>query len=121
MGPSHSDRDELAMLSLLRQAALGRAFSPPTDVWSTDAKVVISVEVPGIDETALAVDATPAQLTVRGRRHFGAAAEELDYYHLERSYGEFQCQVALPPGADPQRRTVKLADGVLTVEIPREK
>jgi HSP20 family protein len=121
MGPPSSDRDDLVMLALLRQAALGRAFTPPTDVWSTDAKVVVSVEVPGIDEAALAVDASPAQLTVRGRRHFGGAAEGLDYYHLERSYGEFQCQVALPPGTDPERRTVKLADGVLTVEIPREK
>lgn len=121
------------MLQLLRQAALGRAFSPPMDVWSTDAKVVVSVEVPGIDESALDVDATPAQLTVRGRRQFGGgepepggspsarANEGLTYFHLERSYGEFHCQVGLPPGADPARRTVRVEDGVLTVEIPRIK
>jgi HSP20 family protein len=109
------------MLQLLRQAALGRSFSPPMDVWSTDAKVVISLELPGVDESALAVDATPAQLTVRGRRQFGGAAEGLDYFHLERSYGEFHCQVGLPPGADPERRTLRLEDGVLTVEIPRIK
>jgi hypothetical protein len=40
------DRDDLADLepgALLREAALGRAFSPPTDVYSTDKKVVITV------------------------------------------------------------------------------
>jgi HSP20 family protein len=119
VGPS--DRDDLAMLALLRQAALGRAFSPPMDVWTTDAKVVVSVELPGVDEDGIIVDASDAQLTVRGRRQFGGAAEGLDYYHLERSYGEFQCQVALPPQVDAQRRSVQLADGVLTVEIPRSK
>jgi HSP20 family protein len=115
MGPS--DRDELAMLALLREAAAGRAFSPPTDVYATDKKVVISVELPGVAENAVTVDAEALTLTVRGQRAFQGGG--LDYYRLERTYGEFRCQVALPRGADPARKKVQLADGVLTVEIPR--
>ena len=38
------DRDDLAILALLREAATGRSFSPPTDVYSTEKKVVIIIE-----------------------------------------------------------------------------
>lgn len=114
--------DDAVMLALLRAAALGRDFSPPADVYTTEQKVVITVELPGVPENAVdvAVDAEPASgrtLTVRGKRAF---VEGGDYYRLERTYGEFHCQVALPVGIDPARKKVTLKDGVLTVVIPRD-
>ncbi len=117
---SLQDRDDLAMLALLREAALGRAFSPPADVYSTDKKVVITVELPGVAENAVAVEARDSTLLVHGQRSFpGQGGDGVDYFRLERTYGEFQCQVALPGGADAARRKVTFEDGVLTVVIPR--
>ena len=115
------DRDDLAILALLREAALGRAFSPPTDVYSTAKKVVVTVELPGIAEDEVSCEVESGELSIRGRRLFAGspAAEGLDYYRLERTYGEFHCRVALPEGSRPADRTSSWSDGVLTVVIPR--
>jgi HSP20 family protein len=117
------DRDDLADVetgTLLREAALGRAFSPATDVYSTDKKVVITVELPGVPENDVAIGADGLTLSVRGRRGFAGPRDGLDYFGLERSYGEFDCQVQLPSRSRPERRTVTFADGVLTVVVPRQ-
>ena len=115
-----SPDDDSAIFSLLREAALGRSFTPPADVYSTERRVVITVELPGVAENAVVIDADGARLSVRGRRAF-VAADSVDYFRLERTYGDFQCSVALPSGSKPERRTSSWADGVLTVVVPREE
>jgi len=97
--------------------AVEHPFSPATDVYATDGSVVITVELPGASDGDVTVEAARGGLTVRGRRHF--AGEGAAYHRLERSYGEFRCDIALPDDADPERRQVRLEAGVLTVEIPR--
>ena len=92
-------------------------FAPATDVYATDAAVVVTVELPGVAAGDVTVDCAGRELTVRGARHF--SGEGSQYHRLERSYGEFRCAIALPDDADAARRTVKLESGVLIVEIPR--
>ena len=92
-------------------------YEPPTDVYTTTTQVVISVELPGVLQDAVEIEAGDGALTVRGRRAVQLGG--LDLHRLERSFGEFSCQVALPHDADAARRRVTLAAGVLTVEIPR--
>jgi len=92
-------------------------FAPATDVYATDAQVVVTVELPGVAAGDVVVDCEGRELTVSGARHF--SGEGSQYHRLERSYGEFRCAIALPDDADAARRTVKLESGVLIVEIPR--
>jgi HSP20 family protein len=94
------------------------AFSPAADVYATDDEVVIAVELPGVAESDIAVEADGKGLVVRGRRHF--SGEGAAYHRLERSYGEFRCAIELPDGADAARRRARLHSGVLTVHIPRK-
>jgi HSP20 family protein len=97
--------------------AIEAPFAPPADVYATDGKFVVTVELPGADSDSLEVDAQAGELVVRGTRHF--RGEGAQYHRLERSYGHFRCTIALPEGADVTRRHVRLEAGVLTVEIPR--
>ncbi|HEX9105348.1 MAG TPA: Hsp20/alpha crystallin family protein [Polyangia bacterium] len=94
------------------------AFAPATDVYSTDEAVFVAVELPGVVADDVTVEIEGGELAVRGRRHF-AGGESAAYHRLERSYGEFRCAIALPDDADAAKRRVRLAGGVLTVEIPR--
>lgn len=94
------------------------AFSPATDVYSTDEAVFVAVELPGVGADDVAVEVNGRELAVHGRRHF-AGGEGAAYHRLERSYGEFHCAIALPDDADAAKRRVRLDGGVLTVEIPR--
>ena len=97
--------------------AVEHPFSPATDVYATDDAIVITVELPGVGASDFAIETEGRDLRVRGARHF--RGEGAAYHRLERSYGEFVCDIALPAGVDPARRRVRLASGVLTVEIPR--
>lgn len=97
--------------------AIESPFSPATDVYSTDEAVVVTVELPGVGDDDVIVEAAGRQLTVRGARHF--RGEGAAYHRLERSYGEFRCAIALPADADAAHRRVRLEAGILTVEIPR--
>jgi HSP20 family protein len=99
------------------ETAIEGSFAPATDVYSTDDTVVVSVELPGVLDGDVRVDADGKGLTVRGARHFNG--EGTAYHRLERSYGEFRCAIALPADADAARRRVRLEAGVLIVEIPR--
>ena len=127
-----NDWDGTRALSLLRErmnrlfderqargaSSVEGAFAPPTDVYSTDDTVFVAVELPGVGADDVTVEVAGRELAVRGRRHF-AGGEGAAYHRLERSYGEFRCAIALPDDADAARRRVRLAGGVLTVEIPR--
>jgi len=97
--------------------AVEHPFAPATDVYATDEAIVITVELPGVAEGDFAIETDGRDLRVRGARHF--RGEGAAYHRLERSYGEFVCDITLPSGVDPDRRRVRLDAGVLTVEIPR--
>ena len=99
-------------------SAIEGAFSPSTDVYSTDDAVFVAVELPGVGDEDVAVEVRGRELMVHGRRHF-AGGESAAYHRLERSYGEFRCAIKLPPDADADQRRVRLDGGVLTVQIPR--
>ncbi len=99
-------------------SAIEGAFTPATDVYSTDDTVFVAVELPGVAVDDVSVHVDGRALTVRGTRHF--SGEGAAYHRLERSYGEFRCDIALPADADAARRRVQLSGGVLTVEIPRQ-
>lgn len=127
-----NDWDGTRALSLLRErmnrlfddrqargaSAVEGAFAPATDVYSTDDTVFVAVELPGVADDDVVVEVAGRELAVRGRRHF-AGGEGAAYHRLERSYGEFRCAIALPDDAAADKRRVRLAGGVLTVEIPR--
>lgn len=127
-----NDWDGTRALSLLRErmnrlfddrqargaSAVEGAFAPATDVYSTDDSVFVAVELPGVGSNDVVVEIEGRQVVVRGRRHF-AGGEGAAYHRLERSYGEFRCAIALPDDAAADQRRVRLAGGVLTVEIPR--
>jgi HSP20 family protein len=99
-------------------SAVEGAFAPATDVYSTDDTVFVAVELPGVGPDDVVVESAGRDIVVRGRRHF-AGGEGAAYHRLERSYGEFRCAIALPDDAVADKRRVRLAGGVLTVEIPR--
>lgn len=103
-----------------RQA--GGAFAPATDVYLTEDRVVVTVELPGVPQESVAVRCEGRVLTVSGERPaLSLLPGEGHCHQTERSYGAFLRTLALPPGveSDGPNRTVKFEDGLLTVELPR--
>jgi HSP20 family protein len=97
------------------------AWAPPIDVYETEDRFVVSAELPGLarDEIELAFEAS--RLTIRGRRaDRPAGAEDVIHFHqVERGHGQFARTFEFTAKIDVDAVTADLANGVLTVMLPK--
>jgi len=95
-----------------------RSFTPEADVRSNDERVLFHFDVPGLKKEDLEITLDNGVLTVKGARKFEPGAAK-DQVLLGRAYGSFTRSFSLPEHLEEEKLTAKLADGVLTIEIPK--
>ncbi len=98
-------------------ATNARTFEPAIDVRASESEVVFHCDVPGVKEADLDVSLENRVLTIKGTRKFDGSANE--QVLLGRSYGPFSRAFTLPDTVDEEKLTANLADGVLTIRIPK--
>ncbi len=106
------------MGSALGAATDPRAFNPSVDVRASDTEVRVICDVPGVRREDLDITLENRVLTIKGSRLF--ESNENERVMLGRSYGEFQRQFALPDSLDDTHLSANLANGVITVSIPKQ-
>jgi HSP20 family protein len=110
------------MLDDVMGAAIGaattaRSFNPAIDVHVDDKSVVFTCDVPGMKQSDLELTIENRVLTVKGERKFeGRQTEQI---LLARAYGSFVRAFTLPDWVDDTNMTADLADGVLTIRVPK--
>jgi HSP20 family protein len=93
------------------------AFVPAVDIYEDDKKVMLKLEVPGIDEKDLDVSVENNTLTVKGERKFEAEEKEENFHRIERRYGSFFRAFTLPSTVDTEHVQAKYNAGVLKLEL----
>lgn len=94
-----------------------RAF-PALNVWQEGDLYVVEAELPGVKRDDLDISVQGDALAIKGRRLPSATADEA-YHRRERSTGEFSRSLTLPAQLDPEQVEASLADGVLTIRLPK--
>jgi HSP20 family protein len=92
---------------------------PSVDVWETGDELVLSFDLPGIDEDAIAVELDDDVLTVSGERERTSEHSSERFYRFERRFGTFSRSVTLPPGVKEEAITADYRNGVLEIRIPK--
>jgi HSP20 family protein len=92
-------------------------FDPAIDVRANDSEVVFVCDVPGVKQGDLEITLENHVLTIKGTRKFDSSANE--QVLLGRSYGAFSRSFTLPDSLDEDNLAANLADGVLTVRVPK--
>ncbi len=105
------------MGSTLGTATNPQAFDPSIDVRANDNEVVFICDVPGVKREDLEVTVENHVLTLKGMRRFESKDDE--QVLLGRAYGAFKRSLALPDYLDDANLDANLADGVLTIRIPK--
>jgi HSP20 family protein len=105
------------MGSALGTATNSRTFDPAIDVRANDHEMVFLCDVPGVKQEDLEVTIENRVLTVKGVRRFDS--NENEQVMLGRPYGAFHRSFTLPDSLDDQNLSAHLADGVLTIRIPK--
>jgi HSP20 family protein len=106
------------MGSMLGTATSPRTFDPSIDVRATDNEVVFVCDVPGVKQEDLEVTLENHVLTIKGARKFESKSDE--QVMLGRAYGSFSRAFTLPDYVDDANLTANLAEGVLTIQIPKQ-
>ena len=100
--------------------ARGMMWKPSVDIAATDKDYTISVEVPGVDEDDVKLELVDNVLTIRGEKRQSSESKDRDFYRVERSYGMFQRVLTLPDDVELDQINAQFANGVLTINMPRQ-
>ena len=95
-------------------------FVPAVDVYEDAQKVVLKLEVPGIDEKDLDVRVENNTLTVKGERKFEKEEKEENFHRIERRYGTFYRAFTLPSTVDTEKIGASYNAGVLKLELKKK-
>ena len=92
-------------------------FAPAVDVRWTDNEVLVCLDVPGVKRENIELTVENRVLTIKGSRKLETAKGE--EVRVGRTYGSFSVAYTLGETIDGDRLSAELADGVLTVRIPK--
>ena len=106
--------------NFLDDAVQGSTWAPAVDVAEETDKIVVKVEVPGMNESDLKVNFENGVLTVSGERQF-ERKDDRNYHRIERTYGSFVRTFTLPRTVDANAITASYKNGVLEIEIPKKE
>ena len=95
-------------------------FVPSVDIYEDEKKVVLKLEVQGIEEKDLDVNVENNVLTVKGERKFEKEEKEENFHRIERRYGTFYRAFTLPSTVDTEHIDASYNAGVLKLELKKK-
>jgi HSP20 family protein len=107
------------MGSALGYATKRSVFTPAVDVVAKEQELVFQLDVPGVKQESLEITIENHVLSIKGSRRYEAGPNEQQML-LGRSYGDFALHYTLPNTVDGDRLAAYLADGVLTLRVPKQ-
>jgi len=96
------------------------SFVPAVDVYEDTEKVVLKLEVPGIEEKDLDIRVENHTLTVKGERKFDKEEKEENFHRIERRYGSFYRAFTVPSTVDTENVAATYHAGVLKLELKKK-
>jgi len=96
------------------------SFVPAVDIYEDAQKVMLKLEVPGIEEKDLDVRVENNTLTVKGERKFEKEEKEENFHRIERRYGSHYRAFTLPSTVDTENVKASYDAGVLKLELKKK-
>ena len=98
-------------------SATAQGWTPLADITETDDTYLVEIEVPGVHRKDLTVEVAAGDLRVSGEI---VEKEKIGWLrHRTRHVGHFAYRTSLPGDIDTDHVSADLADGVLTVRVPK--
>lgn len=90
-------------------------WRPPTDVYETRDKLIVVIELGGVDDDDMTVTLFSDLLVVEGRRHQKMFSEMNACHQLGIKYGDFRSEIHVPFPVDTAKVKAEYKNGLLTV------
>jgi len=111
-------------LSLFRgaeQELAAPGFIPAVDVFEDEHNIVVTAELPGIEEKDLNISVENNVLTITGERKMEKEEKKENFQRIERRYGRFTRSFTLPPTVDAESVNAEFTNGVLKLTLPKRE
>lgn len=89
------------------------------DVFEDDKRLVVRLEVPGLDKDDINIDLLDDGLVVSGEKRFQNESTDGRWRVMQCAYGSFRRVVPLPTPVKADETKATLKNGVLKVELPK--
>lgn len=99
----------------------GKPWVPHADVVESAERVVVHVDVPGVDPQTVEILLVGNMLTVKGDQPAPPSQSGETVHRRERPTGTFTRSIALPVPVDPEKVSAESKNGVLTVTLAKEE
>ena len=108
---------------ITRSSGIGREGSrahwvPNTDVYATDNRLVVKVELAGMRSEHLEITVEGTRLRISGNRPDGCRPSRCSFLAMQINYGPFESVLELPPGYDLSQAKAAYLNGFLRIDVP---
>jgi HSP20 family protein len=94
-------------------------FTPRIDIRETDEEVIVTAELPGLEEKDFEVELEEDVLTIKGEKRTEHEEKREGYRHIEIASGTFRRTIPLPSEVDADAVKATFKQGVVTVALPK--
>ncbi len=103
--------------------ANGGTWVPAVNVEETKSELILSAELPGLEEDAISIELENNVLSLSGEKsEERTEGDEERRYHLwERSYGAFQRSFTLPRTVKANEIRAVFENGILRIYLPKQE
>jgi HSP20 family protein len=96
-------------------------FSPRANIEETENAYLLSFDLPGVKKEDLKIDVHGRTFTLTGERKRTSETDQRGFKRYECVAGKFTRSFSLPVGVDAAKVEAVLADGVLSVTVPKSE
>jgi HSP20 family protein len=100
-------------------AKTAHAFTPRVDVRETDEEIVVSAELPGLEENDFDISLEEDVLTLKGEKRSEHEEKREGFHRVETTSGSFERRLRLPCEVDADAVKATYKNGVVTVVLPK--
>ncbi|MGB8952149.1 MAG: Hsp20/alpha crystallin family protein [Candidatus Aminicenantales bacterium] len=97
------------------------SWVPPVDIFETENELVLTAEIPGIEEKDVEIKIEDNALSIKGERKFEKETKEENYHRIERAYGSFFRSFTLPNSVDQDKIQAEHENGVLKITMSKRQ
>ena len=96
-----------------------RVWAPAVDMYETKDDLVVTAELPGVNEKEVQLSITGDVLSLKGERTLSQDTKQESFHRGERWYGRFERHLSLPVSVQADKVKATYRDGVLMITLPK--
>lgn len=100
---------------------LSEEWLPAVDIMEKGEGIILTMELPGINQKAIDITVEGNVLTIKGERPLEEGIKKEGYLSLERAYGRFSRSFSLPNAVDQGKVKASHKDGILRLVLPKKE